>query len=81
MIVITEPIEVVAETPVNDVIVSGVTVGVPREVVAETPVSPITSAGVIAPTLVVAETPLGLTTASPTDPQPFSPHVKVPQPG
>ena len=33
--------EVVAETPVNAAIVSGVTVGVPREVVAETPVSPI----------------------------------------
>ena len=78
---VMDPREEVAEIPVKVVVLSDLAVGDPTVLVAEIPVkgTPIPITG--APKLVVAETPLGLTTASSTDPQPFSPQFKVPQPG
>ena len=77
----TDPTEEVADTPVRAKETSDLPTGVPTEEVAESPVSgtPIPTTG--APTLVVADTPLGRMVASVIVPQPFSPQVKVPQPG
>ena len=79
--VITDPSEEVADNPVRVKETSDLATGVPTAEVADSPVSgtPSPIAGV--PTLEVADNPLGRTTASSTDPQPFSPQVKVPQPG
>ena len=56
-------------------------VGAPTDEVADSPVTgtPISIIGV--PTLEVAETPVTGTVPSVIVPQPFSPQVKVPQPG
>ena len=75
------PGALVAPSPVNEVVLSDRAVGDPTAPVAETPVNPITSAGAIAPTAAIAESPVKVSVAESTLPQPFSPQSKVPQPG
>ena len=79
--VIIDPTEEVADTPVIAKETSPTIVGAPTEEVADSPVTgtPIPITG--APTLEVAETPVTGTVPSVIVPQPFSPQVKVPQPG
>ena len=79
--IIMDPTEEVADNPVRAKETSDLATGVPTEEVAESPVSgtPIPITGV--PTLEVAEIPVRGTVPSVIVPQPFSPQVKVPQPG
>ena len=79
--VITDPMEEVSDNPVRAKETSDLATGVPTEEVADSPVSgtPISITGV--PTLEVAEIPVRGTVPAVIVPHPFSPQVKVPQPG
>ena len=79
--VVMDPTEEVADNPVRVKETSDLATGVPTAEVADSPVTgtPIPITG--APTLEVAETPVTGTVPSVIVPQPFSPQVRVPQPG